>query len=386
MEVKQTIGRCWRHGQTETVHVYFVLAPGTVDEILSAIANGKLLMMTHFTEMKTIAMKLFQPSGDASDDEEDEARPTAPRVKSRAPRRALKQQSVIDNVATSHDDGEVEPQPGATTKQAPVAKRGNRPKNRTASKQPELDVHASHSLAESPSSIIADTAVKTRPRPKPKRRLSNDTSEVWLAIPSVASSFPAAPPDSTVTSDKPLTAIVPTDVPPTVSLVLEATNTDDRAAVTTELAGHHGPSVDAAARDRDTPAMSLLPTPPSNDHPVTTVTVQHSTTSKSPNIVTPPAVETPLLPLHVDITPDGGIDMNGNSDVDNAALVTYAFNANAESSSPLIDGMTAPSEKALGKRKAIVDDDVMSPTDMRLDSEYSVVSSEYTYLSMVISV
>jgi hypothetical protein len=59
MEIKQTIGRIWRAGQTLPVIVHHIFAPGTADVILAALAGDKVLMLDHLYEVKTIADKIF---------------------------------------------------------------------------------------------------------------------------------------------------------------------------------------------------------------------------------------------------------------------------------------------------------------------------------------
>ncbi|KAG9088945.1 hypothetical protein FRC06_001771 [Ceratobasidium sp. 370] len=93
LETKQTIGRCWRQGQTRIVHVYHIIVPDTVDEMLCGYANGKLLMWGYFLRRNELIYKLFEPSDrepeTQCDDVEDEA-PLSLKTKSHAHGRALK--------------------------------------------------------------------------------------------------------------------------------------------------------------------------------------------------------------------------------------------------------------------------------------------------------
>lgn len=100
--MKQTIGRCWRHPQDLIVHVYHILAPNTADEMLSAYANSKLLMMDELVSRKQLATKLASLVyvDDDNDDEDAAANhgQVATSRRSRVATRQLKQPQVDSGV------------------------------------------------------------------------------------------------------------------------------------------------------------------------------------------------------------------------------------------------------------------------------------------------
>ncbi|KAG9101257.1 hypothetical protein FS749_008706 [Ceratobasidium sp. UAMH 11750] len=127
LETMQTIGRCWRQGQTRIVHVYHIIVPDTVDEMLCGYANGKLLMWEYFLRRDELISKLFESSDRDSqtqhDDTEDEA-PTL-KTKSHARGRALK-------AANSPEDSSLENGVKSGSKRKAETSSGKRKKARTS--------------------------------------------------------------------------------------------------------------------------------------------------------------------------------------------------------------------------------------------------------------
>ncbi|CAE7106900.1 unnamed protein product [Rhizoctonia solani] len=71
MEIKQTIGRVWRAGQSLTVIIHHILAPGTADVVLAGLAGDKVLMLDHLYEVKQIADKIFNVHVDKDDSDNE---------------------------------------------------------------------------------------------------------------------------------------------------------------------------------------------------------------------------------------------------------------------------------------------------------------------------
>ncbi|KAG8735482.1 hypothetical protein FRC10_010469, partial [Ceratobasidium sp. 414] len=99
MEIRQVIGRCWRFGQLEIVHVYHILVGGTVDVVLAGVAGSKMLMSDQLFGVQDVSRKLLEINSDDSDNEsteEDKGKQLPTAAKSRVVARPDKQPVVTE--------------------------------------------------------------------------------------------------------------------------------------------------------------------------------------------------------------------------------------------------------------------------------------------------
>ncbi|KAG8688477.1 hypothetical protein FRC11_005391, partial [Ceratobasidium sp. 423] len=117
MEIKQTIGRVWRPGQTLPVIIHHIFAPGTADVVLAALAGDKVLMLDHFYEAKTIADKIFNTHEDQDESDTEWQGEDVPSgnsrqaVKSKAPTRPRKTTRQGDPKSKSMNKPETQSEP-----------------------------------------------------------------------------------------------------------------------------------------------------------------------------------------------------------------------------------------------------------------------------------
>ncbi|KAG8737755.1 hypothetical protein FRC10_007832 [Ceratobasidium sp. 414] len=166
LETMQTIGRCWRHGQTRIVHVYHIIVPDTVDEMLCGYANGKLLMWGYFLRRDELVYKLFGPSDRELNTQHDNFGDEVPtsKTKSHARGRALKAAKPLEDCASESG-----------------VKAGSKRKAKTSSekrKKARLDAAAEKDGAEHTASRAEKNTVS-----REQEALPSPTNEPMLGLP-----------------------------------------------------------------------------------------------------------------------------------------------------------------------------------------------------------